>query len=75
MANCNNPFCNKEMTKHKNAPRKLYCSPVCRMDGHILKRAGKMIDRFGILPFFKFAMAANGVVIPTNHAQTETLSQ
>lgn len=46
---CANPFCGREARRLRSHGR--YCSPRCRMDGYVLRRAKVMIDQVGETEF------------------------
>lgn len=49
---CANPFCDKERKIKPRGKHGRYCSPQCRMDVYMLKRAKAMLNRVGIVNFF-----------------------
>lgn len=55
---CQNPFCGCLIPpKGKNAPVKKYCSDRCRMDAYVLRRAGELMSRVGVVRFFNVVEA------------------
>ncbi len=48
---CASPFCDGVAKRSPKGKHGRYCSPHCRMDGFVLRRAKKLMDRVGVVAF------------------------